>query len=198
MGFKPSTHTTSLDPLPEGQYPFVILKPDEWVVAKPEWLLQYDLEAWNKREDEKAAAGKPSRKLASIDELPSHKKMQIRVPLVVREGEYKGRRLPTLYLGVNFNTDPKYMEKSNWYKFLRVVVPDIKKRAEANDLPDFDDEVVGFGATADVELTEKGRNKIVGWIKDASFGKRVGGDELLVLSGGATVDDEHSDEPIPF
>lgn len=201
VGFKPSTGSPGFDPLPEGQYKFVVIAPNEWVVAKPEWLLEYDLKAWNEREDEKAADGKAARHLKSIDELPAHKKMQIQIPLVVREGEYKGRRLPTVYLGVNFNNDPRYMEKSNWYKFLRAIVPDIKKRAEANDLPDFDEEVVGFGATADVEVTDKGRNKIVGWIKDDMFGKRVDGAELLVLSGDAAEDDggaKEGDSEIPF
>ena len=199
LGFTPDTTAPKYDPLPEGQYPFVIVQPKDgqWMVETPEWKLEYALAQWNERENAKPN-GKP---LASTDDLPFYKKMQVVIPMVVREGEYKGRHLPSLFVGSRFNTDAKYLDKSNWYKLLKVVVPDMKARAEIGNLPDFDTEVVGYGATAVVEINDRGRNKVTSYIKDSSFGKKMDDTDLAALLLGATVDNgvaKEGDPEIPF
>lgn len=194
MGFTPETNIT-YEPLPEGDYPFVVVAPDEWLVEMPDWKKEYVLAAMNERAKENGKDG-----IESIDDLPAHKVLQIKVPLKVREGEYEGRYLPTLYLSARFNTDPKYMEKSNWYKFLKAIVPNLKERAAKGDVPDFDKEVVGYGGIAEVEVTDKGRNKVVSYRKDKTFGTRLITEvEAAVASLGATVKDFDDDSPdIPF
>lgn len=207
MGFKPdTTASSSYEPLPDGDYTFVVVKPDTWIVDVPDWKLDYEVENWNDRQKVREAEGKEAKFIESRDELPFYKKQQIAVPLVVAEGEYKGRRLPMCYLGQKFNTDPKYLEKSNWYRLLKTLVPDLKKRAEANDIPDFEADVVGFRAIAEVETTSKNKNKVVAYRKhDKHFGKKMDDLELaaLALAAGFGKSEEYvpakkGDEPVPF
>ena len=69
---------------------------------------------------------------------------------------------------------------------LKTIVPDLKKRAEANDIPDFDAEVVGFRAVAEVEVTAKGKNKVTGYSKHPKhFGKKMDDLELEALATAA-------------
>ena len=198
---KPEVAGGKREPLPEGEYKFVVVAGA--VRELPEWKHHFAVLNWNENEEERAKRaekeGKPYTKneVAEFSELPWHKQNEWHIELKVREGEHKGRWLPPLDLPYRWNPDKRWREKANWFKFCKVIVPDCAKRADAGDLPDIDEEVIGFCGIADVEVNDKGYNKNVGFRKDVEmFGKRVSLEDELAAAGFKEVSPD--DDVVPF
>ena len=188
------------EPLPEGAYPFVVV--NAVMRELPDWKWKYAVLNWNENEEKKAErlakTGKDytPQPVEDFSELPPFKQNEWHFELKVRDGEHKGAWLPPVDLPMRWNPDKQWREKANWFKFCKVLVPELAKRADAEDLPDIHEELIGFGGLVDVEVTEKGYNKNVGYRKDPKvFGKRLDIEDMLAASGFVPVDE---DSEVPF
>ena len=193
---KPEVTGEKREPLPEGEYPFTVVDVTERVL--PSWKHKFAILNWNENEEKRASKEEEyeARLIGDFEELPFHKQREWHIELKVRDGEHQGAWLPPVDLPFRWNPDKKWREKSNWFRFCKVLVPDCASRADEGDLPDLHKELIGTGGIVDVEITDKGYNKNAGFRKDPeAFGKRV------TVTSGKQVDEsgeDLSDEEIPF
>ena len=199
---KPEVSGGKREPLPEGAYPFVVVAGG--VRELPEWKHKFAILNWNENEEKRKEKADKENKpydpqiIETFAELPWHKQNEWHIELKVRDGEHKGRWLPAVDLPYRWNPDKKWREKSKWFLFCKTIVPDCAKRADAGDLPDIDDEIVGFGGLVDVEVTDKDYNKNAGFRKDPDvFGKKLT-DALEEELKAAGFEPDDAEEDIPF
>lgn len=160
---------SSFEPLPEDDYTAIIVGyrhvdranantgSDRWDASEKQFF-EMDKKAWADEQKEKADAD-PS---YHPRPYPAHRQFQYWFSLKVAEGEYRGRFLPrkkTTVMVSNF-------EKNGLFKFLKVVpgtegeYTSLAERIDANDAPDFDEEVIGKAVKVTIEHNAKGYEKI--------------------------------------